>query len=196
MQTSRVGLGWTESVMAENETLDLRRSARWSQARRLISDGAPPRVVADEVLRCVRAIFKRVRKLIPFSSLVKEVLDPMGRPRLRRRECLKAWDYAEFIQGLRGVYRDQIDLLHALAEHVVDEFFHQERMRLELHPDGSGFHSFERFRESVNENLHHDLWALARVEADANERPDSRRVPASLPRESPEDLLQISLRGH
>lgn len=50
----------SSSPMAENETLDLRRSPRWNQARRLIREGASPDELALEVLRVLSLMLKKL----------------------------------------------------------------------------------------------------------------------------------------
>jgi len=115
--------------MPENETLDLRRSPRWNQARRLIQGGASPDELAQEVLRVLSLTLKKVAKLIPMGRLIEESLSPDGDPHALRPECRDATEYAQAIIQLARCCQTQADVVVAVCEHLVQKLFNQESPR-------------------------------------------------------------------
>ena len=101
--------------MAENETLDLRRSPRWKQARRMLLDGASATEIAREMRIPLSAMLRRVAKLIPIGRLIKEALAPCGDPRALLGECREAADHARVIIQLAPSCRTEEQLRKALS---------------------------------------------------------------------------------
>ena len=76
--------------MAENETLDFRKSARRNRARRLLSAGTSAEEISIEIRRCIEKIFGRLHNLMPLSDLIAAAQTPWGSPELLRSDCKDA----------------------------------------------------------------------------------------------------------
>jgi len=101
--------------VAENETLDLRKSARWNRARWMLSDGASPQEISVEIRRCVEAILARLHKLMPLAELMTEILSPWGSPDLLLERCKDAADYAQLMLQIGRFHKNRNEWLR-LAE--------------------------------------------------------------------------------
>ena len=182
-----------QSPMAENETLDLKRSPRWNQARRLIHEGASPNELAPELLRVLSLTLKRVAKLIPIGRLIEEALSPDGDPRALLPECRDAAEYAQKLIHLARCCQTQADVVMALCQHLVQELFDQERQALPIDAPFSQILGLDHAKTATCQFLHPKLQQVARTYA---ERLDEHRTPSaySVARQSQQELLQLSLR--
>ncbi len=184
--------------MAENETLDFRKSPRWNRARQLIKDGAPLPELASEVLNCVRRILKKLHlpKTMPLQALISEVLNPSGQPQLLMDQCRSASEYAELIGQLGRCHRDEFGIYFALEKHIVETFFNQERQRLDLSLGASAFHALEFRQRQVMREIQPQLEILAQQQSapavPAVGKRGRRRVRID-PCETQEQILKVSL---
>lgn len=178
--------------MAENETLDLRRSPRWRQARRLLENGASPAEIAQEMLHPLSAMLKRVAQLIPIGQLIKEALAPDGDPNALRSECRDAADHAAAIILLARSHRTEAQLLESFCLHVATEFFDQERQALSFSAQGMSPEQLGQTKVTTLHILTHHLPDFVRgyVVGIHNE---TRSPAPRVPKPSQHELLGTSL---
>jgi hypothetical protein len=176
--------------MAENETLDLRRSPRWNQARRLIREGASPDELALEVLRVLSLTLKKVAKLIPMGRLIEESLSPDGDPHALRPECRDAAEYEANICGfehslLAAFDARTADLLRiALHVYTIDRLIRRDRrstwsyrpreLELAVPVSDIGFwrsHHVQGLIQGVLEFLSDDLWDIRFRRSEVRQEP-------------------------
>lgn len=179
--------------MAENETLDLRKHARWNRARRLLSDGASAEDISIEIRRCIEKTFARLHKLMPLTDLIAAGRSPWGSPELLRSDCRDAAEYFEMIIQIGRSHREPESMFLELGKHMVSIFFHQERQGLDFRGDGSAFRSLEMRRFEVSIAIRPGLQDIAKQQAAfvAGER--NRPPKPTVPRESQEQILTHSL---
>jgi hypothetical protein len=198
LTTIQVDPGGDLLSVAENETLDFRKSARWNRARQLIKEGAAVPELANEVLRVVRTILAKLQKTMPLQALISEALNPFGQPQLLIDQCRSASEYAELIGQLGHCHRDDFGIFFGLEKHIVETFFNQERQRLDLSRGATAFHALEFRQRQVMREIQPHLEALAHQLALEKSVPAAikrgkRRV-RKAPRETQEQLLTHSLR--
>lgn len=193
MVITQAELGGDLLSVAENETLDFRKSPRWNQARKLVSEGAPVPVIAGEVLGCVSKTLVKLRKRMPLDALILEVLSPWGQPEHFLGECKHAYEYAELILGFRHSHHDAISIFMGLADTIVQMFFDQQRGWLDFSRDPSKFHALERLRRDVMFQMRPCLEALAQEQAALAMGKSNRDWTRLLSRESQGKILTLSL---
>jgi hypothetical protein len=179
--------------MPENETLDLRRSARWNQTRRLIQAGASPDELAPEVLRVLDVTLRKVAKLIPIGPLIQEVQSPNGDPRALLPECRGAWEYAQALIQLARQCQTAADAVLCLCKHLVAKFFDQERQALPIDAAYSKLAQLNQTEAATCRALRPNLEQLAQTFAEHQTHHRQRSVPP-IARQSQQELLQLSLR--
>jgi hypothetical protein len=111
--------------MAENESLDLRKTPRWQRVHRLVLRGDPTESVVQEarvgLYRTVRAIIE----LIPFEPLFSAACTDSEALHDLTRRCRKGREYANLFHSVveKGMSRENV--LHAYFSTVCDTFLEQ-----------------------------------------------------------------------
>jgi len=178
--------------MAENETLDLRRSPRWNQARHLLQAGASPAELAEELVRPLSGMLKLVARRIPIGRLIREALAPGGDPDALLPECRKAADHARaIILDARGCHTEEQVVL-SFCLHVIREFFDQERQSLPFSTQGISPKQLVQTKETTLGLLASSLRGPARSYV-ADLRNEVAVPPSRVPKPSQHELLRSSL---
>ena len=180
--------------VAENETLDLRKHARWNRARRLLGNGVSAEEISIEIRRCDEKTFARLHKLMPLTDLIAAIRSPWGSPELLLVDCKDAAEYAETIIQIGQLHREPEAMFLELGKRMVDIFFDQERQRLDLRGDGSAFRSLEMRRFEVSRAILPGLRDIAEQQAAFVSGERNRPPKPTVPRESQEQILTHSLR--
>lgn len=111
--------------MAENESLDLRRTPRWRTVFTAVNQHETTEEVAEKARKSLYRTVRAVKKLIPFDQLLSASCNDPDRLSDLIRSCGRGLDYARLFQSVaqKGAGKETVlrNYLSALCDRFLDQ---------------------------------------------------------------------------